>query len=373
MRLAGRYGAVLSGLALGLLGLFLLHGLGAGPGMGLGEGRQQLEEIADAEQQRDLSERLLNTSSSTKIALLADTKISDGHLSQPQGDFHIEFHTLELLCGCLSKLQSRLRELERRVDHVVWLRQPAYAASFDACRFKVAAHLKHSITPWTYLVSDLAARHWPQTVSEVTLLRSAAVHATHHKLCVAFSDDGWLKSWVPPMYQLNRQPGAALYVADNLDLCGRGVHTCAHNARCIPQPVGSYSCECQAGFVGNGQSCLPVYGVSEQPASNFWDERRWRSRVATSRQGVLKKAVADPGTWVRFTNEEDQGMFVRDFDYCRYQGQGCPLQASCQQQGPGRWACTCDDPGADLVWVDPHKGNKLPYQVGARGAGVKGT
>lgn len=40
----------------------------------------------------------------------------------------------------------------------------------------------------------------------------------------------------------------------DIDECQSGLHNCDYNARCINE-IGSYSCQCNPGFTGNGQIC----------------------------------------------------------------------------------------------------------------------
>ena len=41
----------------------------------------------------------------------------------------------------------------------------------------------------------------------------------------------------------------------DLDECSEGLDNCGIHARCI-NVVGSYLCECENGYIGNGTSCL---------------------------------------------------------------------------------------------------------------------
>ena len=46
-----------------------------------------------------------------------------------------------------------------------------------------------------------------------------------------------------------------LSTTDNVDECAQSLHDCDTNATCI-NSVGSYSCQCNAGFQGDGRSCI---------------------------------------------------------------------------------------------------------------------
>ena len=41
----------------------------------------------------------------------------------------------------------------------------------------------------------------------------------------------------------------------DLDECSSGTHDCSENAYCINEE-GSYKCQCQSGFVGDGKECI---------------------------------------------------------------------------------------------------------------------
>ena len=41
----------------------------------------------------------------------------------------------------------------------------------------------------------------------------------------------------------------------DIDECSDDTHDCSENARC-ENVLGSYTCTCKVGFVGNGQTCV---------------------------------------------------------------------------------------------------------------------
>ena len=54
----------------------------------------------------------------------------------------------------------------------------------------------------------------------------------------------------------------------DLDECSKGLHNCGNNARC-ENIVGSYLCQCNNGFIGNGQTCLGKQSV-QKPFGLFY-------------------------------------------------------------------------------------------------------
>ena len=83
--------------------------------------------------------------------------------------------------------------------------------------------------------------------------------------CIAFNTDGVLKnklllknSWISDKFKSNFE---GLYVS-SVDMCKSDLHDCSKYARCEFIEPGQYTCTCLDGYLGNGQACLPVYGMS---------------------------------------------------------------------------------------------------------------
>ena len=49
----------------------------------------------------------------------------------------------------------------------------------------------------------------------------------------------------------------AYFVLKDNDECASGTHSCHGNANCT-NTAGSYMCECQSSYVGDGGSCIPT-------------------------------------------------------------------------------------------------------------------
>ena len=65
-----------------------------------------------------------------------------------------------------------------------------------------------------------------------------------------------------------------LIVAD-LDECNTHTYTCDVNADCV-NTVGSYSCNCRAGYTGSGQTCNGKKLTKEYP-DDF--SKRWLAKT----------------------------------------------------------------------------------------------
>ena len=51
-------------------------------------------------------------------------------------------------------------------------------------------------------------------------------------------------------------------ISAEINECLEGIHNCSENARC-EKVVGGYTCDCHAGFEGNGNICTGIYNMNE--------------------------------------------------------------------------------------------------------------
>ena len=43
--------------------------------------------------------------------------------------------------------------------------------------------------------------------------------------------------------------------AQDINECTESTHDCDQNAACLNEPIGSYTCQCTVGFIGDGKNC----------------------------------------------------------------------------------------------------------------------
>eukprot|EP00045_Choanoeca_perplexa_P017331 m.249139 g.249139 ORF g.249139 m.249139 type:complete len:745 (+) comp17509_c1_seq1:2546-4780(+) len=196
--------------------------------------------------------------------------------------------------------------------------------------------------------------------------------------CVAFSTNGHLKVSIASGVTLVESEHD-LYVAVNIDVCQLALHKCHGKATCISSTPMSHTCTCQTGYAGDGCRCTALHNdrqslqleledeLDRPPISTFTFVPHMDSPfsdllvvpqatreqlegicgqhprcMAFNTNGVLKSQVQDPSSWYTFSSNDAHGLYVRDIDYCVFQGQGCPDHAKCVQLSVGTYGCQCN-------------------------------
>eukprot|EP00735_Rhodelphis_limneticus_P009318 TRINITY_DN2684_c0_g1::TRINITY_DN2684_c0_g1_i1::g.26246::m.26246 TRINITY_DN2684_c0_g1::TRINITY_DN2684_c0_g1_i1::g.26246 ORF type:complete len:2107 (-),score=747.28,sp/P10493/NID1_MOUSE/42.33/3e-31,sp/P10493/NID1_MOUSE/41.57/2e-10,Exo_endo_phos/PF03372.18/18,Exo_endo_phos/PF03372.18/1e-07,Exo_endo_phos/PF03372.18/8.7e-12,Exo_endo_phos/PF03372.18/3e-07,Exo_endo_phos/PF03372.18/1e-08,EGF_3/PF12947.2/3.3e-08,EGF_3/PF12947.2/0.00018,EGF_3/PF12947.2/2e-08,EGF_3/PF12947.2/2e-08,EGF_CA/PF07645.10/1.5e+0 len=158
------------------------------------------------------------------------------------------------------------------------------------------------------------------------------------------------------------------------DYCAAGMHECSSSATCTPT-VGSYTCECNSGFLGSGLVCTDINECEASPCSDHADcANTPGSYTCTCHTGYfdasgeckdIEECASDldncnahasctntPGSFhcVCLSGFEGNGIDCGDIDECHLGLDSCHANATCSNTH-GAYTCMCN-PGFDGDGID---------------------
>ncbi|XP_028416050.1 neurogenic locus notch homolog protein 1-like [Dendronephthya gigantea] len=112
-------------------------------------------------------------------------------------------------------------------------------------------------------------------------------------------------------------------VTEDIDECGKGTHQCSKKANCSNTP-GSYNCQCQIGYEGNGKKCNDINECADSPC------------------GYNANCTNTNGSYICEcrTGYEGNGINCTDVDECEKGTHKCDNNANCTNT-PGSFSCQC--------------------------------
>uniref|UniRef100_A0A3B3D9U6 Nidogen 1b n=1 Tax=Oryzias melastigma TaxID=30732 RepID=A0A3B3D9U6_ORYME len=137
-------------------------------------------------------------------------------------------------------------------------------------------------------------------------------------------------------YAMNNMIGSIHSNPSEQNPCFTGGHRCHTDAVCRPAEGSQYSCECTAGFSGNGHTCVDI------------DECQYPSRVCGPNAVCFNqpgsfRCECSPGFVFAADGKTCMGTSERPVDHCRRGSHDCdvPERAKCSYTGGSTYTCSC--------------------------------
>ena len=124
-------------------------------------------------------------------------------------------------------------------------------------------------------------------------------------------------------------------ICEDVNECSDGIHSCDTNAKCL-NTDGSYQCECLNGFVGDGSFCDDVNECAADSANDCVEHS-----FCTNTYGSYICACK-PGYGVAVKRRQKNlttGQFCADIDEC--ENNPCDTYPNCKNTD-GSFTCSCD-------------------------------